>query len=101
MDPLLGFGVFSTVVTATEAAKSIVTGVDYESGIQSTVKFNMKFWEYRKAFNLLDNRGYDLLIGLIRLPGVNSLIYRSNKINVVTIGYSALKPFNALMKYIH
>lgn len=57
----------------------------------------MKLLESRKAFNILDNKGYDLLIRLIGLPGANSLIYRS-KINAVTMGSTALKPIIALVR---
>lgn len=97
LDPLLGFGVFPSVVTASEAAKSVAEGVDYESRIKNVVKLNKRLLEFRKAFDMLDNKGYDLLVRLLGLPGVNPLIYRS-KINAVTMGYSALKPFNALMQ---
>lgn len=96
LDPLLGFGVFPSVVTASEAAKSIVCGTDYEARIRDVVKLNMKLLEFRKTFNMLDNRGYDLLFRLMGLPGANALIYRS-RINAVTLGYSALKPFNAFV----
>ena len=97
LDPLLGFGIFPSVVTASEAAKSIVNRVNYESGIKNVVELNMKLLEFRKIFNMLDNNGCDLLVRLIGLPGVNSLVYRTN-INAVTMGYSALKPLNALIQ---
>lgn len=98
LDPLLGFGVFPSAVTASEAVKSMVYGSDYESGIKNSVDLNLKLLEFRKAFNILDNKSYDLLIRSLGLPGVNSLIYRWTKINVVSMGYYALKPLNALMK---
>jgi flavin-dependent dehydrogenase len=104
LDPLLGFGVFPTVVTASEAAKSIAFKTDYESGIKSIVELNKKFLEFRKAFSLLDNRLYNLLIRSLGLPGVNTLVYKT-KINVLTIGYHTLKPINSMVyfgkKFIH
>lgn len=98
LDPLLGFGVFPSVVTASEAAKSIVYGTDYESGIGKTVELNMKLLEFRKIFSKLDNNGYDLLIKSLGLPGVNLLVYRWTKINAVNTGYSVLKPINAILQ---
>ncbi len=96
LDPLLGFGVFPTVVTASEAAKAIVNNTDYESGIKSVVKLNRKLLEFRKTFNMLDNRGYDWMLRLLGLPGANSLIYKTG-MNAINIGYTALKPLNALL----
>ncbi len=96
LDPLLGFGIFPTVITASEAAKSIVANTDYESGIKSVVKLNTKLLEFRKTLNMFDNKDYDRLLGLLGLPGVNSLVYRTG-FNAVTMGYSALKPLNALL----
>lgn len=97
LDPLLGFGVFPTVVTASEAVKSIVSGADYESGIKPVMALNKKLLEFRKTFNMLNNKDYDRLIRLIGLPGLSALVYRT-KLNVVTLGHALLKPFNALLK---
>ena len=96
LDPLLGFGVFPSIVTASEAAKSIAYGTDYEAAIKDVVDINRKLLEFRKVFNILDNKAYDLLIRSLGLPGVNSLVYQWNKLNVLKLGYSALKPLNAL-----
>jgi len=98
LDPLLGFGIFPSVVTASEAAKSIVYRTDYESGIKKAVELNMKLLEFRKAFSRLDNCGYDLLIRSLGLPGVNLLVYRWTKINAVNAGYSVLKPINTILQ---
>lgn len=98
LDPLLGFGVFPSVVTASEAAKSIACGTDYESGIKNVVDINMKLLEFRKIFNKLDNKGYDLLIKSLGMPGVNPLVYNWSKINVLKVGSAALKPLNTLLK---
>ncbi|MEA4849169.1 MAG: hypothetical protein VB106_18195, partial [Clostridiaceae bacterium] len=57
-----------------------------------------KLLEFRKTFNRLDNRGYDLLIMSLGLPGVNSLVYRWSKINAVNMGYSVLKPVNTILQ---
>ncbi len=101
LDPLLGFGVFPSVVTASEAAKSMIYGTDYESGIRKTVELNMKLLEFRKAFGKLDNNGYDLLIKALDLPGVNRFIYRWTGINAVDMGYSALKPINTILQSVY
>lgn len=94
LDPLLGFGAFSCVLTASEAAKSIAYGIDYESAIKSVIDFNTKMLEFRKTFNKLNNKDYDLLIKSIGLPKVNSLFYKWNKINVVNIGSYISKLLN-------
>ncbi|TYQ16987.1 UNVERIFIED_CONTAM: flavin-dependent dehydrogenase [Acetivibrio alkalicellulosi] len=97
LDPLLGFGAFSCVVTASEAAKSIVYGTDYELAIKSVIDSNLKMLEFRKVFNKLNNKDYDLLIRSLGLPGINSLFYKWSKINVVNMGYSASKLLNKLL----
>lgn len=97
LDPLLGFGIFPSVITASEAAKSIAYGVDYEVGIKKVLSLNTKLLEFRRAFNMLDNKKYDLLIRSLNLPGVNSLVYKWTKINAVNMGYSFLKPINTLL----
>lgn len=94
LDPMFGFGAFSCVVTASEAAKSIAYGTDYESAIKNVIDFNSKMLEFRKAFNNLDNKEYNLLIKLLGLPGVNSLFYKWDKINVVKIGSYITKLLN-------
>lgn len=97
LDPLLGFGVFPTIVTASEAVKSIVSGNDFEYGIRKVVDLNRKLLEFRKAFNRLDNKGYDRLVWMLGLPGVNLCVYRSN-LNAVSLGYAGLKVLNAILK---
>lgn len=100
LDPLLGFGVFNSVISASEAAKSMIYNTDYEAGIKSALKTNKKLFEFRKTLNRLDNNGYDFFFRLIGLPGVNPVVYNTN-LNVLNLAYSVLKPVNALLGLIN
>lgn len=90
IDPFLGFGQISSIITGSEAGKSIVQGLDYEKQIKTVIDTNLKLGEFRKSFNSLNNDGLDMLIKSIGLPGVNTLVYDTN-INVLSLGTMAIK----------
>lgn len=101
LDPLLGFGVFPSVVTASEAAFAISKNpYNYETKIKNVVKLNTKLLEFRKTFNMLNNKDYDKLVQFIGFPGINSIIYNSN-INAVSLGHLILKPLNSFLEFIN
>ena len=90
IDPFLGFGVLSSVVTGVMAARAIAENRDYEKLINPIVKDNLQLYEFRKAFNTLNNSSYNALISSIGIPGLKHLVYFT-PINFVKIGAAFLK----------
>jgi flavin-dependent dehydrogenase len=97
MDPFLGFGVLGSLLTGVMSARSIVTNKDYEKLISKIVKKNLQFYEFRKAFNDMNNSYFDILISSIDTPVIKQLIYDTS-LNVVNLGAHLLKIKNRLAR---
>jgi digeranylgeranylglycerophospholipid reductase len=90
IDPFLGFGVINSVTTGIMAARSIASNKDYEKLLKWSVSKNKELYEFRKVYEKLDNKGYDLMIASLGIPGVKNLLYYT-PINAVKYGAFALK----------
>lgn len=90
IDPFLGFGVTNSITTGVMAARAIAGKKDYEKLIRPVIESNLQLYEFRKAFNTLDNTAYDHLISFLGVPGIKHLIYRT-PLNVKKLGSLALK----------
>lgn len=84
VEPFLGFGQYFAVMSGIEAARSIVTGSDYEQRIKPITRRNLEFFELRKAFNILDNRGLDMIIRLLGFFPVSFFIYHT-RVDVISL----------------
>ncbi len=73
VDIFWGCGLFSSIISGSEAARSIAAGNNYEEKIKPLVKDNAKLCELRRSLNQLDNRGIDLLLQLLKFPGAKPL----------------------------
>ena len=91
----LGFGLTNAVESGVLAARSIVKNLDYNKLVKHIVKEKDKWYEYRKAFNTLENDGVDRLIAFLGLPGVKQLIY-NNPFARATQGTFLMKIYNSL-----
>lgn len=89
-DTFLGFGQFNSIFMGVMAARSIVKGHDFEKLVAPVVKRNNQYYEMRKAFNTLTNKGLDNLVTVIGLPGISRLIYKS-PLNIAKYGSYLLK----------
>lgn len=89
-DSFLGFGIEASVYSGIMAARSIIKNLDFELLMQETAKKNRQAYEFRKAFNKLDNAGYDKLMSIIKNPFVKHLIYDSS-LNIMQLGSKLLK----------
>jgi len=96
IEPFLGFGVLGSIVGGAMAAKSIVTGEDYEELLQDLVDQNKAFYEFRKVFDTIGNKAYDILITSIGLPGIRQIIYKT-PLNVIKTGGAILRFKRKLM----
>ncbi len=93
--PFLGFGQVNSISMGVFAAQSIIEGLDYEKLIKSIVDKEKSFWEIRKTFDTLTNKGYDNLLSSIGKPGIKQFIYSTN-FNVVKQTSKVLKIYNKL-----
>lgn len=90
LDPFLGFGVVSSIVSGVMAARSIVRNKDYEKLLKEVVNKNIQLYEFRKAFNKLENPSLDVVIQSIGLPIIKHLMYYT-PLNVVKHGANLFK----------
>lgn len=90
IDPFLGFGQMSALISGVAAARSIVKGKDYEKLINRVVKSNIKLHEFRKVFDMSGNNAYDFLFSSISVPGIKHLIYYTS-FNVIKHGSKIMK----------
>lgn len=93
IDPFLGFGQLNAIKTGIMTARSIVKGKNYEKLIKKVIKNNEYSYEFRKAFNRMSNKDYDLLISLLDLPIIKHLMYNT-QINVLKLGGEFLTKLN-------
>lgn len=90
IDPFLGFGALNAVTTGVAAARTIAQAKDYEKQIKHVMDHNIQMRQFRKMFDMLDDKSYDKLIRAIGLPGVKHLLYHS-PLNVAAVGAFASK----------
>ncbi|MFZ5353790.1 MAG: NAD(P)-binding protein [Bacillota bacterium] len=90
VEPFLGFGHLNAVTMAFAAARYIVKGKNYEKQIKGIMDRNLYMREFRKAYNMMTNKSYDMLVTALKLPGTKRLVYDSN-INVSKYGAFVLK----------
>lgn len=98
IEPFLGFGQFSSIVSGALAAKSIATGTDFEKEMEYLTNENMKMLEFRKALDAMDNDGFDSLIKFLAFPPIKKLVYDSN---INAIKYSSLFAKYSMNKLFH
>ena len=93
IDPFLGFGQFNSISMGVFAARTIALGKDYHWQCRRITKKNLHLQQLRQGFNMLDNKGYDSLLAVMRIPGVRSLLYKTT-INLIPLGSSIIKRIN-------
>jgi digeranylgeranylglycerophospholipid reductase len=92
IDPFLGFGVINSIITGVMAARSIADNKDYQSLIKWATRKNRQLYEFRKIYEKLSNKDYDLMISALKLPGAKLIYYAP--LEVVKYGASALRIIN-------
>ncbi len=90
VEPFLGFGHVNAATMAYSAARYIAKGISFEKQIKVIMDRNLEMREFRKAFNMLTNKNYDMLIASLRLPLAKQLLYDTN-INISKYGGWILK----------
>lgn len=93
ISPFLGFGQVNSISMGVSAAQSIVEGLEFESLIKDVLDKEKAFYEMRKSFDKLTNKGFDRLINSLDLPVIKQLTYYSN-IDVIKYISTGLKIMN-------
>ncbi|MTI79263.1 MAG: hypothetical protein FH758_00055 [Firmicutes bacterium] len=82
-------GVLFSTISGAEAARSIVKGDNYEKKVKQLVKTNHNIYDLRQRLSRLDNQGLDILIRMLKVPGVKQLASTGN--------YSGIKLISRLI----
>lgn len=89
-ESFLGFGSEYSLVSGVCAARSIVSGLDYEEQIKNHVETNKNVNEFRMVLNSFNNSKFDILIKTLGFPVVRNIVYNTN-IDMVKHGARVLR----------
>ncbi|WP_031517387.1 NAD(P)/FAD-dependent oxidoreductase [Desulfofalx alkaliphila] len=78
MAPFWGQGIFASIISGIEAARCIVQGESYDKKIKWLVDNNKKITHLKKKLDRLDNKGLDLLVKMMNIPGLRNLASAGN-----------------------
>lgn len=95
IEPFLGFGQMNSITAGTLVARAIAEGKSYDKLLKNIDAGIRKMVEFRRAFNRMDNKDYDIFIRTIGLPGVKQLIYDS-QLDMTKIGGSIVGFINKI-----
>lgn len=90
VEPFLGFGHTNAAIMGAAAARTIALGWDFEKQIKSIMDRNVQMRAFRKSFNMLTNKSYNMVVTGLGLPVVKQLLYSTN-INIAKYGALASK----------
>jgi flavin-dependent dehydrogenase len=71
-DMQFGQGVMMSALSGVEAARAIVQQDNYEQRIRYLVQTKGKLNDWQQRLNHLDNRGLDLLLRIVKIPGIRN-----------------------------
>lgn len=95
IEPFLGFGQMNSLTAGILVARAIAEGKNYDKLLKNIDTGIRKMVEFRKAFNRMDNKDYDIFIRTLGLPGIKQLIY-DTRFDVPKIGGSVVGFINRI-----
>ncbi|WP_432661815.1 NAD(P)/FAD-dependent oxidoreductase [Wukongibacter baidiensis] len=95
IEPFLGFGQMNSLTAGTLVARAIAEGKDYDKLLKTIDSGIRKMIDFRRVYNRMNNKGYDIFVPTIGLPGVKQLIYDTN-LDIAKIGGSVLGILNKI-----
>lgn len=90
IDPFLGFGQYNSITQGVMAARSIIFNQDYEKLVGRITEKTFDLLQFRKGYDMINNKEYDLLIKCIGLPGIKHVAYYT-PLNVLKLGAAVVK----------
>lgn len=92
-DSFIGVGTFNAIESGILAGRAIAKGLDYRVLAKPISVDVMKLYEFRKAINTFENKGFDKVIGFIGLPAIKQFIY-NNPLLKIQSGVALAKLYN-------
>ncbi|NLI12715.1 hypothetical protein [Pelotomaculum propionicicum] len=78
VEPFLGFGQFNAIYSGVMTARSIITGENINVLLKDMKKKHMELINLRYLMSKATNRDFDLLLSIMKTPGIRSLVYKTN-----------------------
>lgn len=78
VETMWGQGLVMSIISGIEAARCIVKGDNFEKKIKPLMKANQKLYKLHQSLNQLDNSGLDLLVKMLKVPGIKTLTTTTN-----------------------
>lgn len=97
IEPFLGFGQMNSITAGTMVARAIAGGKNYEKLLKNIDSGIRNMIEFRRTFNRMSNKGYDIFIPILGMPGIKQLIYDTN-LDIATIGGKAVGIINKIQE---
>jgi len=90
VEPFLGFGQFNAVYTGVMIGRSIAKGYDIDRLLKVLREKEQQLSIFRGLLDTATNRDFDRLLTFMKIPGVRTLIYRTD-INIIKLMSMFLK----------
>ncbi|PAB59845.1 NAD(P)/FAD-dependent oxidoreductase [Anaeromicrobium sediminis] len=90
VEPFLGFGQFNAVISGVMVARSIAQGTDVNLLLKDLHKKSQQLITFRPLLNTATNDDYDRLLGIMKTPGLRSMVYRTD-IDMIKLLSNGLK----------
>lgn len=98
IDSFVGFGAAQGMISGASAGYCIAHNIDYQQFVKKGIKANQKKYEFRKAFDKLDNEAIERATRIVTLPGIKHAIY-NNPLARITQGAPLAKLYNKVNDY--
>ncbi|MFZ5965653.1 MAG: dehydrogenase [Bacillota bacterium] len=98
---LLGVGCPEALISGVSAARAMIQNLDYEAKMKDLRLDVENIAAFRDIVNSFDNKDFDMLLSIIKTPGIKQLLYNS-PMNLVDLSGSILrkvKEFEATLKH--
>ncbi|MCL6610620.1 MAG: FAD-dependent oxidoreductase [Peptococcaceae bacterium] len=96
-EPFLGFGLIPAAKSGTLAGRAVATGRRYEDLLAQLKKDTEHSLVFREMINKAKNDDYDMLLGIISVPGLKQAIYNTN-LDVLRIAAAAAGRLKGLIR---
>lgn len=90
VEPFLGFGQFNAIYSGVMAARSMIKGMNINLLLRDIKRKDKELITLRALLNSADNQDFDLLMTVMKAPGLRSLIYKTN-IDIIKLISGALR----------
>lgn len=94
VEPFLGFGQFNAMISGMRTGRSISKGLDIDALMTDIRKKSQQLIALRPLLNAATNRDFDLLLTIMKVPGLRTMVYRTD-IDIIRLLSAGLKLVSA------